>query len=378
MNKIRLQMLFFLLILGLIAYASGQKTKIADDVRIIQNGKKPNPPKGIPSKVSFALEDIIGESDDPEKSFSQLSSFVVDDEGTVFALDFKDQKIKIYDNEGHFLHSFGDKGQGPAELQMASGIHLTPGDELVVEDALAKKLVYFTKEGKYIRNISFADRLAMVNLLMDPQGNYLGRDLKVEGQKMFFEIKKFDSGLKPLFSLDQIEFPIPIPGSGNKIDLMDVLSIYQFDSSSNIYYGRNKDYEIKVFSPEGKHLKTVRKEYDRQKVTEEDIEEILDRMGSIPNMGGINMKEMFEFPETFPPFQSFILDEEGRIIVRTFQKGKDKEEFIYDVFNPLGSYVTSFPSKMNISIIKNGRVYSIEENEEGFLSIHKYKVRWEL
>jgi hypothetical protein len=375
-KKIR-TVLFFLVILGLAAYASG-KAKIIDDVQIIHNGKKPTPPKGALSKVHFELESIIGESDDPEKSFSQLSSFVVDDEGTIFALDFKDQKIKIYDSEGRFLYSFGDKGQGPAELQMASGIQLSPGDELVIEDSLAKKLVYFSKEGKYVKNFSFANRLALVNLLMDQQGNYLGRDLKVDGQKMFFEIKKFDSELNPLFTLDQIEFPIPIPGSGNKINLMDVLSIYQFDSSGNVYYGRNKDYEIKVFSPEGKHLKSVRKEYDRQKVTEEDIEEILDRMGSVPNMGGINVKEMFEFPETFPPFQSFTLDEEGRIFVRTFQKGKTKEEYIYDVFDPQGRYVTTFPSKMNISLIKRGRIYSIEENEEGFLFIHKYKVSWKL
>ena len=370
--------LSFILVMGFVPYAIGQNVKTVDGVQIIQNGKKPKPPEGVPSNVSFELETIIGESDDPEKSFSQLTSLVVDDKGSIFALDFKEQKIKVFDNEGQFIRSFGEKGQGPGELQMASGIHLTPTQELVVEDGLPRKLVHFTKEGKYIKHVSFADKLTMVGLFMDHQGDYLGRELKLEGQNMFFEIMKFDSELKPLFSLDKIEFPIPLPGSGNKINLMDVLSIYQLDSSGNIYYGRNKDYEIKVYSPDGKHLKSIRKEYDRQKVTEEDIEDMLDSMGSVPNMGGVDVKEMFEFPETFPPFQSFTLDEEGRIVVRTFQKGKGEDEFIHDVFDPQGRYIAAFPSKMNIYIWKKGWVYSIEENEEGFLFIHKYKVRWEL
>jgi hypothetical protein len=378
MKKAGRSALFLFLILTLMTYALGQEKKTVGEVQIIQNGKKPNPPKGIPSKVIFEPECIAGASEDTEKSFSQVTSLVVDNDGTIFALDFKEQKIKVFDNEGQFIRSFGEKGQGPGELQMASGIHLSPAQELVVEDGLSKKLVYFNKEGKYIRDISFADKLTMVGLLMDQRGDYLGRELKLEGQKMFFEIIKFDPELKPLFSLDKIEFPIPLPGSGNKINLMDVLSIYQFDGSGNIYYGRNQDYEIKVYSPEGKHLKSIRKEYDEQKVTEKDVEEILDRMGSVPSMGGIDVKDMFQFPETFPPFQSFTLDEDGRVIVRTFQKGKAKDEFIHDVFDPQGRYIVSFPSKMNISTWDKGKVYSIEENEEGFLSIHIYKVRWEL
>ena len=104
---------------------------------------------------------------------------------------------------------------------------------------------------------------------------------------------------------------------------------------------------------------------------------MLDRMGSVPNMGAINIKEMMEFPETFPPFQSFTLDEKGRIVVRTFQKGKGQDEFVHDVFDPQGRYIASFPSKMNISIWNKDKAYSIEENEEGYLFIHKYNVRWE-
>lgn len=366
---------FFIAVL--FSFTGGQNAKTGDDVKIIQNKKKPDPPKGTPSKMTLELETVIGESEDPDKAFSQLSSFVVDDAGTIYALDFKEQKIKIFDDTGQFFHAFGEKGQGPGEFQMPAGVFLAPGNQLAVNDAAARKMVYFTKQGKYLDHVSYATRLQLVNLLMDWQGNFMGRELKLEGQEMFFEIIKLDSGMKSLFSLDKIGFPIPIPGSGKKINLMDAISIFQFDSAGNIYYGRNRDYEINMYTPGGKHVKSIRKEYQPQKITEEDKEEILSRMDSVSNMGQVNFREMFEFPKMFPPFQSFTLDEKDRIFVRTWEKGKEKDEFVHDIFDSEGRFIAQFTSKINVSVWKNNKAYAIDEDEEGFNVIKKYLVHWE-
>ncbi|MEE8604169.1 MAG: 6-bladed beta-propeller [Candidatus Aminicenantaceae bacterium] len=362
-------------IVVLLSYTTGQKIKTVDDVKIIQNKKRPNPPKGTPSKIKLELETVIGESEAPDKAFSQLSSFVVDDDGIVYALDFKEQKIKVFDDAGQFVRAFGEKGQGPGELQMPAGIFLSPDNRLAVNDAQARKIAYFTKQGKYIEHKSYATRLQLTTLMMDSQGNFMGRELKLEGQEMFFEIVKLDADMKSLFSLDKLEFPNPL--SGKKINLMDAISIFQFDSVGTIYYGRNRDYEINMYTPEGKHVKSVRKEYQPQKITEEDKEEILSRLDSVPNTGPINLREMFEFPKMFPPFQTFSVDESNRIIVRTWEKGKEKDEFVHDIFDPEGRFIAQFTSKINVSVWKNGKAYAIDENEEGFNIIKKYLVRWE-
>jgi hypothetical protein len=363
--------------MALFSFAGGQNIKTVDGVKIIQNKIKPDPPKGIPVKMTMNLETIIGESDDPDKAFSQLSSFVVDDDGTIYALDFKEQKIKVFDDLGEFIYAFGEKGQGPGELQMPAGIFLAPENRLAVNDAQARKMVYFTKQGKYIEHKSYATRMQLTTLLMDSQGNFLGRELKLEGQEMFFEIIKIDLELKTLFSLDKIGFPIPLPGSGNKINLMDMISIYQFDSAGNIYYGRNREYEINMYAPGGKHVKSIRKEYQPQKITEEDKEEILSRMDSVANMSPVNLREMFEFPKMFPPFQTFSVDEADRIIVRTWEKGKDEDEFVHDIFDAEGRFISQFTSKISISTWKEWKAYAIDENEDGFNVIKRYSVRWD-
>jgi hypothetical protein len=356
---------------------AAQKIRTVDGVTVVSNGKNPVAVKGQPSTIKLVEELSFGGSGNPDESLSQVSMFVVDKEGGIFALDFKEQKIKVYDKTGKFLRLVGKPGQGPGELGMASGIQLMADGTIVIEDATNRRLALFKPSGEFIRNISMSGMLGLVNILLDAKGNAIGREMGLgEGNaKMFFEIKKFDSNLKPLFTLDKIEFPVPIPGSGTKMNILEMMSIYQFDPSGNIYYGRNADYEIKVYSPEGKHFRTIQKEYDRAKVTQADIDEMLER---IPNVaGGVNIKDMFSFPEYFPPYQSFFLDDQGRLYVRTFTKGKGKGEYDIDVFDLEGKFIAQFITKSNLQLWKAGKAYGIEETEEGYQVIKRYAVQTE-
>ena len=352
----------------------GQKIKTVDGVTVVSNGKKPVPVQGQPSKISLTEDLTVGGGGSPDESLSQVSTFIVDGTGVIFALDFKEQKIKVFDKTGKFLRLIGRPGQGPGELGMASGIQLMADGTLVVEDATNRRLAQFKPSGEFIKNISTSGMLGLVNVLLDGKGNAIGREMGLaEGNaKMFFEIKKFDPSLKPLFTLDKIEFPVPIPGSGTKVNILDMISAYQFDPAGNIYYGRNVDYEIKVYTPEGKHVRTVQKEYDRVKVTPADIDEMLEKM---PNaVPGVNIKEMFSFPEYFPPYQSFFLDDQGRLYVRTFTKGKAKGEYEFDVFAAEGKFIAQFITKSDLRLWKSGKAYGIEETDEGYQVIKRYSV----
>jgi len=378
MKKITFIAMSLLLVLSIGSECWGQKIKTVDGVTIVSNGKKPVPVKGQPSKISLT-EDLTvgGGGGNPDESLSQVSTFIVDGTGVIFALDFKEQKIKVFDKTGKFLRLIGRPGQGPGELGMASGIQLMADGTLVVEDATNRRLAQFKPSGEFIKNISTSGMLGLVNVLLDGKGNAIGREMGLtEGNaKMFFEIKKFDPSLKPLFTLDKIEFPVPIPGSGTKVNILDMISAYQFDPAGNIYYGRNVDYEIKVYSLEGKHVRTIRKEFDRVKVTQADIDEMLERM---PNaVPGANMREMFSFPEYFPPFQTFLLDDEGKLVVRTFMKGKAKGEYVFDLFDAEGRFFAQFITKSDLRLWKAGKAYGIEETDEGYQVIKRYAVSLE-
>jgi len=357
-----------------------QKIKIEDGVEVIYNNSKPKPPKGTPSKL--ALEEVmtIGDTDDPELSFSGMDlPFVVNDSGLIYALDMGAGCVKVFDDSGQLVNKFGKKGQGPGEFNMPSGIQITPEGNLMIEDVTNRRLSYYSFQGEHIEDISTATKLAMVRVLISKQGLMFGMQMGMPADagegKLFYEFNMLDKELNTLFTLAKIEFPIPIPGSGNKMNIMDMTAPYQFDSKGNILFARNKDYEIKVFNSEGKNIRTIKKDYKPLKITQEDIDEMLERIPS--NAGGINTREMFEFPDYFPPVQNFVLDEQDRIYVRTYVKGKNEGEYVVDIFDAKGIFISQLVTKADFRIWKNNKVYSVEENTDGYRILKIYQAAWE-
>jgi hypothetical protein len=362
---------FLLLILCLSAALQAEKIKVKteDGVKVIYNPKKPLPTEDTLTKLGLKEDFTLGLGEE-EEMFLELSAFVVDDEGNIYTLDRKDSKIRVFDKSGQFVKAFGEKGQGPGELNQPVGIQITPDKELLIEDALNRRFAYFALDGTFLRSQSVADKLSLVNVALDSQGNVVGRELVPSEKQITWHVKKYDNDLKPLFSIDTVEFQNPMEG---KINPFLYLFFYMLGKDDHIFYGNPAEYEIKVFDPEGKLVRKIVKEYDPVKVTEKDKEEILER---IPDVG-FGIKERMEFPEIFPAYQFFTLDEEDRIFVRTFRRGKGEDEYFIDVFDPEGRYISEFPHKAQPRLWKKNKMYSIEESEEGFQILIRYSVYWE-
>ncbi len=367
-----------LLVLLVLALAEDQNIKTVDGVIVVSNGKKPTSLPGQPTRLTLTEELTVGLSNNPDESFADVSYLAVDAEGKIYCLDIKDQKIKVFDKNGKFLLAIGKQGQGPGEFGLAVGIQITRDNLLMVEDNAIRRLTLFKPTGEYVRNIPMADKMNLVSLLLDAQGNYLGRELVVDKSngKMFFEAKKFDQNLKPLFTLDKIEYPIPDPGSKAKMNYLEMKSAYQFDPAGNIYYGRNQTYDIKVYSPEGKHIRTIEKEYDRIKITQQDIEGAI--AATAAKMPGVNYRDLFAFPEYYPPYDSFILDEQGRLFVRTYNKDETEGGVVADVFDAEGRFIAQFITKSDLKLFKKNKAYGVEVTADGFWVVKRYAVTWKV
>ena len=145
MKKLTPVLMAFLLVLFMGSPILAQKIKTVDGVTVVSNGKKPVAVKGQPAKLALLEELAVGGGGNPDESLSQVSTFVVGDDGGIFALDFKEQKIKVFDKAGKFVRQIGKPGQGPGELGMASGIQLLADGTLVVEDATNRRLEMLPK-----------------------------------------------------------------------------------------------------------------------------------------------------------------------------------------------------------------------------------------
>jgi hypothetical protein len=84
------------------------------------------------------------------------------------------------------------------------------------------------------------------------------------------------------------------------------------------------------------------------------------------------------------PFDSFFSDDEGRLFVKTFEKGINPGENLYDIFNPEGIFIGKKSLKIHfregIAIYaeaKKNLLYCLQEKENGYRELVVYNVKWE-
>ena len=368
MKRLLLAVLIFFITISL-ARADKIEVKTIDGVQVVFNPKKPAPPRGALTKLTLKEEFSLGEGKKEEEIFSEISSFTVDDEGNIYLLDRKENKILVFDKKGKYLRSFGKKGQGPGEISGPVGIRLTPARELLVEDSLNQRFAFFSLDGKFLRSISTGKFFGLAGVEFDSQAKMIAQHFVFEKNKVGQEIKKFDKELNPLFTIATDYMNI----MAGKINPLSMLTIYRVGKNDTILISNLDRYEIKVLNSEGKVIKRILKEWEPIKISDEYKKE---RLAQLPPETAM-FKDRIEVPKVFPPYENFFLDEQRRIFVKTYETGKMKEEHLFDIFDAAGNYIAKIALKGNDHFIKGGKLYSVEETEDGFQVLKCYSLRWE-
>ncbi|OGD12500.1 MAG: hypothetical protein A2W20_06165 [Candidatus Aminicenantes bacterium RBG_16_66_30] len=349
------------------------KVRTENGVTVITNGRKPSPPQGAPTRLVFEEVYTVGGGDSPDASFVSASALDVLPDGTVYVIDMKDCRVKVFGADGKFLRVFGRQGQGPGELNQPTGILITPDQEVLVEDTLNRRLAVFALDGTFRRLISTAKALGLSGIQMDGRGLIVARSMGLaEGGKMSLTVQTLDAEFNPKVKLASIEIPISTQTKINPFSGTNLL--YALGRDGLLYLGSAKAYEIRIVSAEGRLLKTIGRDYDPIPIAQADKDEMLKSLTSIP---GVNLKDMIQFPDVFPPFNNFVLAGEGRLLVRTFEKGQAKKEFYWDVFDADGRYVAKVPIMHDIQLWRDGKAYFFVEDEDGFRLLRCCRARWE-
>ena len=90
------------------------------------------------------------EDGDENLMFGMISRVALDGRGNISILDYKSRKIVVCDATGRFLRTIVvPAGQGPREATNLSGIAVTPGGTLFVNDR--QKVIVYSPNGEYLR-----------------------------------------------------------------------------------------------------------------------------------------------------------------------------------------------------------------------------------
>ncbi|MBU4254607.1 MAG: 6-bladed beta-propeller [Acidobacteria bacterium] len=356
-----LRITIFYLLFCLSFYACNQTEwkgtiEVKDGVTFVKNPREP-----LYAEMKLNLEEelsIKGISENGDFIFAEVSSIAVDRNENIFICDRKEANIKLFDRSGNFLATIGRRGQGPGEMSDPERVCISNNDELVVLDVQNRCFLYFSLDGKYIKTLKSRGML-LLGLHVDSKGNILASTLK-QGQSFpEYELIKYDPDLNPQFTIGSM----PYQQNMRAINPFAPGYTYAVDQNDNIVYGYSDKYEIQIFSPQGKSLKIITKEYDAVRITDAEKEE---EKSKAPPYAGFN------FPDTHSAFQSIKLDDEGRIFVKTWKKEYPGKGFYYDIFDSQGRYTAEIFLEAMPSLFKNQKLYAIEEEEDGFQVVKRY------
>ena len=368
--------LIFPIILGviplvLLASCSPQKTEWkgtieeVDGITVVNNPKEPMYGEDV-----FVLEEelSIGEAIGKEEyMFSEVTSVATDNENRIYVLDYEDCKVKIYDKNGDHIKTFGREGRGPGDLHLPHTITISRENEIVVKNF--RNIAYFSLDGEYIRTLSTA-KYDMTSARIDSDGNILGVEIVRDEENPRYELKKFDSAANYLRSFGSS--PLSDFRRDGFNPFFPVLR-WTIINGNQIVFGYQAEYELEIFDTGGNLIRKISKEYTPVKVTQKDAEERLEGEDLPPQI-----LERMVLPEHHCPFSRLYADDEGRIFVTTYERTPDGEGYYFDVFDAQGRFFAKVPFANRPLLIEKGKLFTLEEDEDGFQMVKRYKVTWKI
>jgi len=379
------KLIWFCLIPLLFFYCKSTKEEIEryteDGVEVVVNHLEPYKVEKEPShlyleeefRIDTEKEDIVA------TGLTDINYINVDFKGNIYCLNEKSQEnfILKFDRNGNFVTGFGRKGQGPGELQMPILPLITSQNEIVIMDQGRRELLFFTEDGTFIKSIS--RDASTIGIFPLENGNYLMATVIFDPESdniMEYPFSVFSSDFKEIKELDRVKFPNYLRGRKQKATPPGFLWSV---TPRNIYFGNEEHgYEIRVYDLEGNLIRKIKKDYKKVRIPEEYIEEQTEGMSDA-------LRQRIYFPEYFPPFQCAFPDEKERLYVITNEMGSNPGEYMCDVFNPAGIFITraSLAGVTETGFIllppvaRNDRLYCIEEKESGYKELVVYEMKWE-
>ncbi len=365
-----------------------------EGTEVIINRQEPHTIQGELNTLHLKKELTIDfeRHDLKEKGIREIIGLDVDSEGNIYFIVSRTAADLIlkFDADGNFVHSFGRRGEGPGELIAPRYLRVDESGHLQISDNNRKKIYFFNQNGELTKTIPTASNHRVATLLEN--GKILAVKSSFDREEGWIEY--------PIILCDENLEEIKLLGSGRTMQNFTIsktinpLLIYMDynvlrATNGRIYVGHFRgEYEFLVYDAEGNLLRKIRKDYRKVEVSEKLKEEILNWGKSFPTFE--EMKEKVYFPEFHPPFQFFFLDEESRLYVMTYERGKGPNSFVYDIFNSEGLFIgrieldnhgsssfsfTGIAVPLDV-VAKNGRIYCIREKENGYKELVVYRMSW--
>ena len=128
------------------------------------------------TEVRFEETLRIG-TDDPEASdhqlFSQVAAAAIGTDGTIYAVDARTGGVRVYDADGTYQRTIGERGQGPGAFRGVSAMHIDTQGRLLVADPAQSRITAFSRSGEVLDTYSLPGVRRVTDLVPLSDGRYV-------------------------------------------------------------------------------------------------------------------------------------------------------------------------------------------------------------
>jgi hypothetical protein len=382
--------LTFLVLLGP-AYNKTQKSKsnarveFIDGVECIHNPETPLHPD---KTVTFVEDLSIGGEDKAGNIilYDPLLSFV-DNKENIYAIEMRDQVIKVFGSDGKYIRTIGAKGSGPGEFTGISSLAETKDGELLVLDHTARRTSFFDSSGRFLK--SFQWRAGYFSFILLKSSSYIVNEIIYINREDWrfnqFVVKEVDfNGKETRFSgiFTPPDTKIIRQGKSSTYFGLPVTttSLFAGDRDRGLFYHcLNNKYIIEVYDASGKLIRKIDRPYKPVPFTDKDAKEYRTKYSIGADEFMRKAIEEMEMPKVKSIVDKMSVDNEGNLWIRTneIKVAGDKILTAFDIFDSNGYYFAKVWTASIPSIFKKGKMYRTDTDPDtGYRSLKRYKVIW--
>jgi hypothetical protein len=381
MKQTVLSLFILVILIGCSPHQEKIDRTIDEGVEVVLNRLEPYTIKGTPSRLVLEKESSIDTEDEAvvKVGLTEMETFDVDAEGNIYIIRWQSNENYVFkfDKTGSFVASFLRRGQGPGELEWGGTVFLDHDGNVFTKDPSLPRYAIYDRDGRFIKEVKLKENTEIIAPLSN--GRYFCWRQIQEPEMLRNFLGVSDSTVESWQEVYRKDTPNQLKSSEAKVKVGGRSVIWQA-GRNRLYVGdADKGYEVRVYDLGGTLLRKIRKVYKPVSVSDEFKQEIRSR---IPG----DYRSRLEFAAAWPPFLSFIEDEEGRLLVGTFEKGVEPGEKMFDIFSREGVFI----GRVSIAnrnaqqeqyalpcLFKGGRLYALHDKESGFRELSVYRMRWE-
>lgn len=316
------------------------EVEVIDGVEYVHNPSEPLHPNKM---LSLEEELTFGEDERSEESMLiRPRQILVDQDDNIYISEYMDAVIKVFDKEGNYLRTFGQKGQGPGEFQSIFDMKFLPDERLITLDFRSRRTSIFNREGVFIDSHTWRNSHLSIYLI--------GLDWYVTEENFFQEgklfIKKYDLDGKEIQTWGEFTpYKMEIRSSREGTISMGVpyrpQSVFAGDSTQGCFYHcLNDNYLIEVYDQDGKLFRKIDRPYDPVPFTQEDADEYYASVDRRQNPVFSDLAREIELPKVKTITDALGVDDRGYLWVATNEEKEEGGKTLraYDIFDSQGQY----------------------------------------